>query len=975
MRRNVSTTCQATGWRSWKFWGVLLVCAPVMVQPVLLQAQTTAGGTIRGRVSDATGSVVADAAVTAKSPHVGGTFSGLTEKDGDYRIVDLPPADDYTVTVEKPGFSRLEQPGVVVRAGSNTTADLTLQVGAVNQSVEVAANALLVDQVSSEQSVDISGQLLRDVPLTGRREWSDVLQVTPGVISASSDAYGGQTYFVRGSENENMATLLDGADIGSFLQNWPSNYISISTESLGDIQIKTGGQDASSPAAMGMVINLASPTGSDQFHGAASLLVSPRSWNANNTPGGSSAISQALQPDFNFSGPIRKRKAWFFVSGRYINRNDGISRTSAQLTDLTALDSSYKAFDNQARGFVFLSNATVDLTEKHKLYGLAQYDSRTQGANYQWYAGNYAPSQYGGGAYALRLTDLWSARLVTRFLVSYNNKGSNTSIGAIGGLGAQPEEDIYSTVNKSGGALVGSGLIATLNDLSSRSLSPSHKSTGSGDLSYFLPGFLGSHEIGTGFYLQPRSAAKSTTLYANGGFDLVNEVLVNPNDPADGAVPFEKQYVGATDVVTSYTGASDYAWYVQDRWHVHSRLTITAGLRADYISGEDLLFHVTTEKAWNWAPRVGAAYTLTKNNKNVIRANWSHITDIPNAAYFGSAGTASPSVTNEYSLALNGDFNTVFTTPAQTAASANEFAPHRHQGYVVEWLAGYRTQLPGDFILDVSYVNREYKDRPAEVDINNIYTNDVWQGLADPAVNTRYLFTNNTWNWFVYRGAEVTATKQLSKLQLISTFTRSWDNIAGTWQPNDPAAILQPGAFADNAGIGSVRGFEPNSLASGSADTRDRMWQKYQARTAATWSAPWRLRISSSLTAQSGTPTGPMVTNIAAADPAYGPTTMTIDGRLVSNPLATTYRFAYANRGLGQLWCPWLIAWDSRVGRYFAISERQTIQVALDVFNITNQGAAQQFVSSANNVNSKNYGLTQNVQLPRSGQVSVRWRF
>jgi TonB-dependent Receptor Plug Domain len=229
-----------------------------------------------------------------------------------------------------------------VRAGANATADLVLQVGALTQSVEVKGDTNLIDQVSSEQTIDISGPIMRTIPLTGRREWSDVLQVTPGVASASSDAYGGQTYFVRGSENENQATLLDGADIGSFLQNWPSNYISISTESLGDIQIKTGGQDASSPAAMGMVINIASPTGSDQFHGAASLLISPQSWNSNNTPGGVSATSKALQPDFSLGGPIKKGKAWFFASGRYINRDDGISRTATQLAELQTLDPSFE---------------------------------------------------------------------------------------------------------------------------------------------------------------------------------------------------------------------------------------------------------------------------------------------------------------------------------------------------------------------------------------------------------------------------------------------------------------------------------------------------------------------------------------------------------------------------------------------------------------------------------------------------------
>jgi outer membrane receptor for Fe3+-dicitrate len=153
------------------------------------------------------------------------------------------------------------------------------------------------------------------------------------------------------------------------------------------------------------------------------------------------------------------------------------------------------------------------------------------------------------------------------------------------------------------------------------------------------------------------------------------------------------------------------------------------------------------------------------------------------------------------------------------------------------------------------------------------------------------------------------------------------------------------------------------------------MWQPDQLRAAVSWSAPWHLRVSSSFTAQSGTPTGPMTTNIAAPDPIYGPATMVIGGRLVSNPLATTFRFAYANRGIGQLWTPWLLQWNARVGREFRITERQTVTAALDLLNITNQGAAQQFINGANQVNSKNYGGLQNVQLPRQAQVTLRWRF
>ena len=441
-------------------------------------AQTSAGGSIRGRVADPSGSIVEAAAVAARSPGVAGEFHAVTDAEGTYRLLDLPPAADYTVTAEKVGFSKFERKGVIVRAGLNIALDIDLLVGNVNQTVEVtASDTPLLETVSAEQAINISGEIIRNLALTGRREWSDTLQLTPGILSASTDAYGGQVYFVRGSENENHATLLDGADIGSFQQNWPSNFISISTESLGDVQVKTGASDASSPSAMGMVISLATPTGGDKFHGVASLLYSPRAFNSNNTPGGQSAVSEALQPDFSLSGPIKKRKAWFFASGRYINRNDGISRTATQLTQLKGVYPAFQPFDNRARGFVYLANSTVQLSEKHKLFGLVQYDSRTQGGNFQNYGGNYAPSQYGGGAYSLRLSSFWSPKLTTRFLVAYNNKGSNDNIDAIGGIGTRPEEDVYTAVTKGSGKLSGIGQIAILNNLGSRSVSPAHKAT------------------------------------------------------------------------------------------------------------------------------------------------------------------------------------------------------------------------------------------------------------------------------------------------------------------------------------------------------------------------------------------------------------------------------------------------------------------------------------------------------------------
>ena len=72
--------------------------------------------------------------------------------------------------------------------------------------------------------------------------------------------------------------------------------------------------------------------------------------------------------------------------------------------------------------------------------------------------------------------------------------------------------------------------------------------------------------------------------------------------------------------------------------------------------------------------------------------------------------------------------------------------------------------------------------------------------------------------------------------------------------------------------------------------------------------------------------------------------------------------------------CPWLLQWNTLVGREFKITDRQSIEADLNIYNITNNGAAQQFVNG-NNISSATFGSLQNVQLPRSAQISLRYHF
>src|SRR5260370_29980904 len=110
-----------------------------------------------------------------------------------------------------------------------------------------------------------------------------------------------------------------------------------------------------------MVLHLASLVGSDWYNGSLLYLFGPASVNANNVPGGNAAASASQQPDFSFGGPIKKQRAWFFISGRYIHRDDGISETSAQTSYLQQIDPGFQPLPNTSRWFVFLGNNSLPL--------------------------------------------------------------------------------------------------------------------------------------------------------------------------------------------------------------------------------------------------------------------------------------------------------------------------------------------------------------------------------------------------------------------------------------------------------------------------------------------------------------------------------------------------------------------------------------------------------------------------------------
>jgi hypothetical protein len=279
----------------------------------------------------------------------------------------------------------------------------------------------------------------------------------------------------------------------------------------------------------------------------------------------------------------------------------------------------------------------------------------------------------------------------------------------------------------------------------------------------------------------------------------------------------------------------------------------------------------------------------------------------------------------------------------------------------------------------VSFLHRDFRDRTAGIDINAIYEDGVFKGYKDVTQNTILLVTNNTYNWPVYTGLELLATKQTARLQLLGSYTRQWRHIDGTWLPNDPASIVQPEVFPNDDGIGDTNGStgDFNSLTGTNMVCCNLvLWRDHAFRAAAVYQAPWDLTVATSYTYQSNLWAGPTVDRIAAPDPRFGPTTVTLsNGRVVPNPLATTIRFVGPTRGDNQVRLPSTHVWNLRIGRAFHFGDRR-LEPSVDIFNIPNNGA-DQFTNfgQTNQRYSPNYGKGLQKQLPRSAQVSVRFIF
>jgi hypothetical protein len=934
-------------------------------------AQTTGSGSIRGYIKDEQGAVLPGVTVSATSPDAPGHHGTVSDGTGFFRLLDLPPAD-YTLTAELQGFAKFVRPNLSVGAGLNLGVDIVLKVGSLTEVVEVKADTPMLDVEKPIQSINISGELKRAIPLTTNRDWMEFLSMVPGVVGS------GNAFRVHGTEFDSHVLLLDGADMASANSN-SNQMVQLGGETMQDAQVKTSGMDASAPLGYGAVVSMVSQSGTNAYKGAAGGLWQARRFNGVNVPGGTSAQVDRLQPDLAFGGPILKNKLWFFSTYRYVLTHSGLARTPAQLATLQGVYPAYSPFDNVTKSNVLFVKTTGQIAQNHQFTAFYQRDVTPAGSNQTLATTPDYQSVTGGPAYNVRLESVWGSSLVTRIGVSYNEK--NTTGLA---LPDKPARTVNAKTVASSGVLTGSGAIAYVdNYVPYSTVQDNRKTTLTADATFHKVGWIGSHEFQGGVYFQPKLHSESRLDYVNSGsYSIEQDVLNNPLDPSAGYKPFNRVYYDTANVPQTSIDASDLGVFIQDAWRPLPQLTVSAGLRADFIRARDVIYNVALEKSTNIGPRFGINYSVTKDHRNIIHASLVRVHDSP-------SGNSAPSVSGNnragfrsmYDLNLDGVFETEVDTPGLTALTPSRTvqAATYKQPHIDEWTAGFSRQFPGLVTVDATFVQRLYKDRPTWVEYNAIYTNGVFQGYKDVTQNMLYYAANNVWNWFVYSDFEVSVSKRTKKLQVMASYTKQWRHEGGTWQPGDPAAIIQPNAFANDKNLGPARPSsqstsEANSLANARIPS-GAQWDDYQVRIAANYLLPWHFVVASSWTYAPGRWSGPITMDVTP-DTKFGPATLTLsNGRVVTNPLATSIRFTCDTRSDCQFEPQPQSLWNLRLGRDFRIGKHQQVQLAVDIFNVPNLGKLINLTTVSTISTNVGYKTLGGTQSPRSGIVSARYTF
>jgi hypothetical protein len=273
-----------------------------------------------GTITDTSGALIAGATVRLTNEATGVTFTTSTTESGAY-VFDNVQVGNYTLSVESPGFKRFSTTSNRLSIGQPLTINVTLEVGAVAETIEVSGTAEVVQTSTSGNIGNIfSDRVIRDLPIVGTRGRNplDLVARQPGVVSGANTGGG---VHVNGARDRAWNFTIDGIDSNETSAGG-SNFspLRANPDSLAEFKVLTSNATAEFGRNSGGQVAMVTRSGGNELHGSGFWFYRTPRLNANEWQNN---VNNVRRPQFqqqiyggSIGGPIKRNKMFFFYNAQ-----------------------------------------------------------------------------------------------------------------------------------------------------------------------------------------------------------------------------------------------------------------------------------------------------------------------------------------------------------------------------------------------------------------------------------------------------------------------------------------------------------------------------------------------------------------------------------------------------------------------------------------------------------------------------------
>ncbi len=706
-------------------------------------AQQTAGN-VNGRITDAQGAAVPGVSITAAQASTGFVRTVTSDAEGVYRLTALP-VGIYELKVELSGFRTVVRPGIIVNVSQTIDVNFQIEVAAVEESITVTAESPLIQVSTSAVGGVVDIGRIESLPLNGR-QFANLAATIPGVgLGFHSDPTKSTQYApqIGGGNGRNLNYQIDGGDnnddtVGGLLQLFP-------LEAIQEFNLVTSRYKAEYGRSNGGVMNIVTKSGTNRMQGSWFTMLRDDAMAVRTE---TERINEVDKQDYrrwqfggSVGGPIIKDKLHYFAAFERTQQD-----TFQSVNTRGLFPSEDGVYSTPYRETLFTTKVNATLSPSSYLsvrYGRNE-NSQPYGVDPQTPVSGWGESSNKFNSVNVNHNWVLGSTGLNEFIFQYADFGNNITANS-----SDP------TQNFPNGVSVGQ-------NGNTPQTTQQKKYQIRDDFSWYATGLGGiGHSLKTGFNFinEPR-------LYITFNTGTNDYTYTHSSNELSGPLQAVTRNGGAAE---ANIPMKQFAAYVQDDWRVTDRLTVNLGLRFDVIVGYQLdqsknpnfvklqeagkagqlagikgleNFGKDPKNDWNnWQPRVGFAYDLRGDGKDVVRGGWGIYQDMgytnSNVLFPGidATGIGSGSIFSVENpdgiLNPDGSFYQV-GQPIQNIASQNQADPNN-------------LPLIGQFIdprLQVPYTRQLAFGWSHELMTSTVVTTDfVWNQGRDlntrPRINTR----------------------------------------------------------------------------------------------------------------------------------------------------------------------------------------------------------------------------------------------